>query len=66
MMEATSKQEIIDFLENKLHVEWHYSTNTEDTITVETKTPNVEGYNGFVLDFNFDVEGNYVNIGIWE
>jgi hypothetical protein len=35
-------------------------------IILETKTKNVEGYSGFICEYVFTEDGEFIEIGIWE
>jgi hypothetical protein len=37
------------------------------TITIEAGScPKSKGYNGFITSFDFDLEGKFISMGIWE
>lgn len=38
----------------------------ETSVQLQAKVGGVAGWNGFVCYFNFDDEGNFVNVGVWE
>jgi len=62
----TDLDELVDLF-NKLGIQ--STRKTEDTtivIALETGNTKVVGYGGFTTDFTFNLDGSFIDVGIWE
>lgn len=65
----SDKEEVIKLFD-KLGIEWshkcYYGEEDNNKVYLIVGRKKIEGYSGFVADFSFDNNGNFIDVGIWE